>query len=184
MATTTALGVLEVLSIPKGMEAADAMLKAADVHLISAATACPGKYVVVVYGEVAEVSSSVQAGINVAMEKTIDHLTIPNIHPQVIPAINACSDVGEVEAIGTEELFSVCAAIEAADAAVKAATVRLIEVRLARGLGGKSFFVLTGDVASVRAGIEAGKALVEKRGLVSDCVVIPSPHPDLVKAII
>ena len=42
MATTTALGVLEVLSIPKGMEAADAMLKAADVHLISAATACPG----------------------------------------------------------------------------------------------------------------------------------------------
>lgn len=184
MATTTALGAIEIISIPKGMEAADAMLKAANVQLVTAATACPGKYVVVVFGEVAEVNASVQAGKTVAKEKTIDSLVIPNVHEQVMPAIHACSSVDKVDAIGTEELFSVCGAIEAADAAAKAATVDLIEVRLARGLGGKSFFVLTGDVASVRAGIEAGRAVCERRGLVSDCVVIPSPHPELIKAIL
>ena len=43
---TTALGALEILSIPKGMEACDAMLKAATVELVSSGTTCPGKYII------------------------------------------------------------------------------------------------------------------------------------------
>ena len=57
----------------------------------------------------------------------------------------------ETEVVGVMETFSLCAAVIAADASVKAAEVDLIEVRLGRGLGGKSFIVLTGDVAAVRA---------------------------------
>ena len=41
--------------------------------------------------------------------------------------------------------------IEAADAAAKAATVTLMEVRLAMALGGKAFCTMTGDVARSRA---------------------------------
>ncbi|MGI5929101.1 BMC domain-containing protein [Pseudoflavonifractor sp.] len=180
----TALGAIEVQSIPKGIEAGDAMLKAAHVELISAGTVCAGKYVVVVAGEVDAVNASVQAGAAMAGGKLIDSLLIPRIHPQVPRAINACTDVGSVQAVGTMELFSVCAAIQAADAAVKAATVDLIEVRLGRGLGGKSFVVLTGDVASVRAAVESGRTAAREKGLVSDCTVVPSPHPDLVKALL
>lgn len=180
----TALGVIEVFSIPKGIEAGDAMLKAAGVQLVSAGTVCAGKYVVIVAGEVDAVNASTAAGKTVAGTKLIDSLVIPTIHPQVPKAINACTDVGEVEAVGTIELFSVCAAIDAADAAVKAAAVQLIEVRLGRGLGGKSFVVLTGDVASTRAAVEAARAVATTQGLVSDCTVVPSPHPDLVRALL
>lgn len=179
-----ALGTIEVCSIPKGIEAGDAMLKAADVELVSAGTVCAGKYVVLVCGEVDAVSASVSAGKTVAGTKLIDSLVIPSIHEQVPKAINACTDVGRVEAVGTMELFSVCAAVAAADAAVKAARVRLIEVRLGRGLGGKSFLVLTGDVASVRSAVEAGRGALAAKGMVSDCTVVPSPHPDLVRALL
>ncbi len=179
-----ALGTLEVLSIPRGMEACDAMLKAASVSLVSAGTTCPGKYIIIVYGEVAEVTASIKAGVNTAGEKVIDTLVIPSVHEQVAPAINACSAVTKVESIGTIELYSVCAAVQAADAVVKAAEVDLIEVRLGRGLGGKSFIVFTGDVASVRAAVEAGRAAASSKGMVSDCVVIPSPHPDFVKSLL
>lgn len=180
----TALGALEIFSIPKGIEAGDAMLKAANVELVSASTVCAGKYVVVIHGAVDAVKASVDAGVQVGGSKVIDSLVIPNIDPQVPKAIVACSDVGDVAAVGTIELFSVCSAIAAADAAVKAARVQLIEVRLGRGLGGKSFLVLTGDVSSVKAATQAAGEAETSEGLVSDITVIPSPHPDLVRALL
>ena len=89
-----------------------------------------------------------------------------------------------MEAVGVMETYSLCAAVVAADAAVKAAEVDLIEVRLGRGLGGKSFIILTGDVAAVRAAVDAGTALDEVQGLMSRSVVIPSPHPDIIKSLL
>ena len=52
------LGLLETNSIARGVEAGDAMLKAADVTLIKAGPVCPGKYTVLIYGEVAAVASN------------------------------------------------------------------------------------------------------------------------------
>jgi microcompartment protein CcmL/EutN len=66
----------------------------------------------------------------------------------------------------------------------KAADVRLIEVRLGRGLGGKAFITITGKVAAVTAAIRAAKSLDEVGGLVSEDVVIPSPHPDLLECLL
>ena len=59
----------------------------------------------------------------------------------------------------------------------------LLEVRLGRGLGGKSFILLTGEVAAVQASIKAAEALEETQGLMAKSAVIPSPHPDMLKAI-
>ena len=66
-----------------------------------------------------------------------------------------------------------------ADAAVKAAEVSLLDVRLGTGIGGKSFVVLTGEVAAVRAAVDAGINAPEARGLVVSSVVIPNPVPEL-----
>ena len=88
-----------------------------------------------------------------------------------------------IKAVVRMETFSLCAAIYAADAAVKASEVRLLEVRLGRGLGGKSFVLLTGDVASAQAAIKAAESIEETRGLMSKSVVIPAPHPDLRKTL-
>jgi microcompartment protein CcmL/EutN len=75
-------------------------------------------------------------------------------------------------------------AVIAADACVKAAEVQLIEVRLGRGMGGKSFVLLTGDVAAVEAAVRAAESLEEAEGMMSKSVVIPSPHPDLIKSLL
>ena len=179
----SAIGMNEVMSIPLGYQAADAMLKASEVELVSAGCVCAGKYYVVVIGEVAAVRSSVEAGREVAGSALVDSLVIPNVDAQVAPAISACTSPEELRALGVMETFSLCAAVYAADAAAKAADIELLEVRLGRGLGGKSFITLTGEVAAVQSAVKAAESLEETRGMMAQSVVIPAPHPDLLRSI-
>lgn len=179
-----ALGMVELNSIPKGIEAADAMLKAAEVELNTAQAVCAGKYIAVVSGDVAAVKASVEAGVEKASDKLVDSIVISSVDPQVLTAISACTEIAYTDAVAIMETFSLSAAVIAADAAVKAAEVTLVEIRLGRGLGGKSFIVMTGDVAACKAAVEAGEALEEVKGLMNESVVIPSPHKDLIQAIL
>ena len=178
-----AIGMNEFMSIPTGILACDAMLKSAAVELVSAGCVCAGKYYIVVSGEVAAVRASVEAGKEVSESLLIDSMIIPNVDAIVAPAIAACTTVEDMKALGIMETYSLCAAVNAADAAVKAAAVQLLEVRLGRGLGGKSFIILTGEVADVEAAVKAAEALEETAGLMAQSVVIPSPHPELLRAI-
>lgn len=179
----SAIGMNEIMSIPLGYEACDAMLKASSVELVSAGCVCAGKFYIVVTGEVAAVRSSVEAGKEKAGSSLVDSLVIPNVDEQVAPAISACTFPEEMKALGVMETFSLCAAVYAADAAAKAADIELLEVRLGRGLGGKSFITLTGEVAAVQAAVKAAEALEEPQGMMSQSVVIPAPHPDLLRTI-
>ena len=174
---------LVLLSIPLGILAGDQMLKTADVRLVSAQTVCAGKYIVVVSGEVAAVRSAVNAGVAAAEHGLVDSLIIPNVDERVIRAMSGACDIDSAQAVGVVETFSLACAIQVADAAVKTAAVEIIEVRLGRGLGGKSFVILTGEVAAVRAAIDAGEHAENTEGLVVSSVVIPSPHPDMVRAL-
>lgn len=178
------IGFLELNSIAKGVEAADAILKAADVRLIFAKTVCPGKYVVMFTGEVAAVAASLDAGTRLAGHTVVDSVVIPRIHPQVIEAINAATAPGEVNAVGVMEFFSITAAVYAADAAVKAADIALIGVQLGIGLGGKSFVTLTGEVAAVNESVQCGTAIGKERGLLVGSVVIPNPREEIFHALL
>ena len=91
--------------------------------------------------------------------------------------------VEQVLAVGVMETFSLASSISAADTAVKAADVELIEVRLGRGMGGKSFVIVTGEVAAVEAAVQAAEGSEQTHGLISSSVVIPSPHMDIVRAL-
>ena len=173
------IGFLELSSIAKGIEAADAMLKAAEVCLLSAKPSCPGKYHVLVSGEVAAVQSSIAAGAAVGGAYVVDQLVIARIHPQVIEAINLATLPEGPNAVGILEYFSVTASILGADAAVKAADVTLLEVRLGTGIGGKSYVILTGEVAAVEEATLCGAACAAETGMLVSRVVIPSPHPDV-----
>jgi len=178
-----ALGMIETMSVPLGIQAGDAMLKAAEVELVASQAACAGKYIVIVEGDVAAVRSSVEAGKASAGSALVDSLVIPGIHEQVAPAIGAAAEIEEVNALGIMESYSMCAAILAADAAVKAAAVSLIEVRLGRGLGGKAFVILTGEVAAVQSAVQAAQALEEVQGMFGASTVIPSPHKKIIDSI-
>lgn len=175
-----AVGAVETSSIARGLEVADAMCKAAQVNLLVCNPTCPGKYLVVVGGLVAEVTSAVEAGRTTAADTIVDETVIPNVHPQVLEAFSATTLPGDVGAVGIIEAFSLASTIVAGDEAVKAANVTLLEIRLARALGGKGYVLLTGEVSAVRAAVDAGVAAGREQGLLLGSTVIPSPHPDLI----
>lgn len=175
-----AIGLVEFNSIAKGIESTDAMLKTGQVEIIVSRPICPGKYISLVWGDVSAVESAVKAGVLKGGVNVIDDFVLPNVHPQVIPACSAGSAVVDVQALGVMETFSVATMIVAADTAVKAGDVDLIEIRLGMGLGGKSFTTLTGDVAAVKTAVEAGAKIAADKGLLVQQVVIPSPHKNLI----
>lgn len=179
-----AIGFLELNSIAKGVEAADAILKAADVDLIFARTICPGKYNVMFSGEVAAVTASMDAGKAVGDAHVIDSVVIARLHPQVVQAINAATVPEKAGAVGVMEFFSITASVYAADAAVKAADITLIDVRLGAGLGGKSYVTLTGEVAAVSEAVKCGTAAAGSQGLVVSSVVIPNPRQEIFESLL
>lgn len=178
-AEVLAVGCVETSSIARGVQAADGMLKAARVQFLACNPVCPGKYIVMVGGLVAEVEASVRAGQVTAADTLVDATVIPRIHPQVLEAFTAATMPAKVEAIGMIETFSLVASVLAGDQAVKAARVDLLEIRLARALGGKAYVLLTGQVSAVRAALEAGERAARENGLLLGTTLIPSPHPDL-----
>ncbi|MBI3038401.1 BMC domain-containing protein [bacterium] len=174
-----AIGLIELSSIAMGFLTADAMLKAASVEIVLSRTVCPGKYIVLIWGDVAAVEASVRAGVSVSQGYLVNELVIPNIHPQIFPAITATNPVKTTDALGVLETFDVVSTILAADASAKAANVTLCEIRLAMALGGKAFYSFTGDVAAVEAAIAAGREVLESNGLIVNWVVIPRPREEL-----
>ncbi|MBI5464009.1 MAG: BMC domain-containing protein [Ignavibacteriales bacterium] len=179
-----AIGLIELTSIASGYVAADTMLKTSEVDLLLSRSICSGKYMVLIGGDVAAVKSSVDAGKAAAKGTVVDSFVIPNVHPEVFSAIAGPNQIEMLNALGIIESFSVASLIEAADAAVKTASVKLMEIRLAMALGGKAFVTLTGDVAAVESAVKAGSALCADRGLLVNRVVIPNPRKELVKEII
>jgi ethanolamine utilization protein EutM len=78
------------------------------------------------------------------------------------------------EALGMIETKSFAALVEAADAMVKAARVELVSYE--KTGGGFVTAVVRGDVAAVKAAVEAGVRSAEKVGEVVSVHVIPRPH--------
>ena len=52
-----------------------------------------------------------------------------------------------------------------------------------QGMGGKSFVIVTGEVAAVEAAVQAAEGSEQTQGLISSSVVIPSPHMDIIRAL-
>ena len=179
-----AIGLVEFTSIAKGIEAADAMVKVANVDILISTPVCPGKYYVLVHGDVAAVESSIKAGIRIGANYVVDDFILPNVHPAVYPAITSTAEIREIQALGVMESFSIASMIVCADSALKAADVEAIELRLGTGIGGKSFFTLTGDVAAVQAAVEVGAKKAIEKGFLVEQVVIPSPSKKLLKSLI
>jgi len=179
-----AIAMVELNSIAKGVQAADEMLKSSDVALVMAQPICAGKYMALVSGDVDSVERALEVGKEVAGEFLVDDFLIPNVHSSVFPALTATTRIQDIDSLAVIETFSVASAIMAADAAVKAAAVDIIEIRCATGLGGKSFLYLTGDVASVNSAVEAGIDVLQGTGLILSHVVIPSPSREIGRCIL
>jgi microcompartment protein CcmL/EutN len=173
-----ALALLEFSSIAAGIQAGDAMVKRAPVEHIRSGTVQPGHYLVLVAGDVASVGEAVQAGVETGQTALRDQLFLPNVHPDVVSALTKGFQPAQpVEALGVVETHTVAAAILAADAGLKGALVRLHQLRLADGLGGKGLAIFAGLVTDVEAAVEIGATLAANQ-LVRR-VIIPQLHMEM-----
>jgi len=175
------LGVVECRGIAAGVEIADGMMKTADVELVRAGTICSGRYMIYVSGDRSAVSASVRHAEE-SGRSLKGSFVISNISRQVVAAIKKEKLLHEPGALGVIECRCVSVGIAAADAAVKRSAIALAKLVTGQGINGKSYFVICGDVASVREAAEAaehalGKDLIE-------ATVIPRPDASVVKSLL
>ena len=176
-----ALAMIELSSIARGISVCDVVIKKAAIRLVKASTAHPGKYLVIFRGGVGEVEESLKAGKMASGDALIDTLILPNPHQQLEEALQGPRTV-ELASVAILESYSVSATIRAADAALKAAEVHARSIRLADDIGGKGYFIMSGDLHDVEAAVAAGQAAIGT-GLVAGVEIIANPHPELVVAL-
>ncbi|MDO5038038.1 MAG: BMC domain-containing protein [Tissierellia bacterium] len=176
-----AIGVLESSGIAKGIQACDEMLKTGAVTVVLSNSTCPGKHMTVVTGNVSDVEASMAMGQEILGHYYVDHLVLANVEEGVVHGLMGIPSPREIEAIGILEYFSMTGAVYGADAALKAADVDIVQMKMGFALGGKSYLVLTGKVGAIKSAIQAGLMVSKEHGLIFDSTIIPSPHEDLIR---
>ena len=179
-----AIGMIEFKTTATGITAADAMVKTSEVELIEAQTVCPGKYIAIISGDLSAVKAAVDAASTQYEDQLIDNFVLGNPHESIFPALYGAAQIEKVSALGILETYDASSIIVAADAAAKTAIVDLIEVRVAKGMCGKSFMLMTGEVSAVTASIEKAKAVAGERGMYLDSSVIAHPDAKVIESIL
>jgi microcompartment protein CcmL/EutN len=176
-----ALALLEIDSIAVGVLTGDAMVKRAPVAVLRAGSVHPGKYLVLVGGEVADVEEALDAGRDAAGNQRTDEVFLPDVHPDVVAGVRGEREPGNGEAIGVFETRTVAALIRATDRGVKGAEVTLREMRLADDLGGKAYCVFRGAIADVEAALDAAEGSLPHPDLLVARVLVPRIHEEMLE---
>jgi microcompartment protein CcmL/EutN len=181
-----AIGLIELSSVHKGYEALDRMCKAAFVTKLVARTICSGKYLILVQGELADVEASVRAAQEAADYSLVNALTIPNVDEKIFPAISGATafDGPPPDGMLIVETFSVVACIKAADFAVKTAEVDILRMHVAMALGGKGYFVLTGNIDALKSALEPVLEFLKEEGSLVGYSLITQPSPELLQEVL
>jgi len=191
-----ALGMIETKGLVAMFEAADAMLKAANVTFSGWVPVGSGLVTAFVEGDVAAVKAATDVGASAA--RRVGEVScvqvIPRPHDDLDkfvasaakkPAVPA--NGGEVKkdpgnALGLLETRGLVGVIEGSDAMVKAAGVDL--VRLVEIGGGFVTAIVRGDVGSVRAAVDAGAEAARRAGELVSSHIIARPHDGLIEGML
>lgn len=179
-----AIGMIEFKTVASGITAADVMVKTAEVEIVEAQTVCPGKYIAIITGDLSAVTVAVETAQTQYPQQLIDSFVLGNPHDDIFPAIYGASSVEHVSALGILESYDAASIIVAADIAAKTAIVKLIELRIAKGMCGKSYMLLTGEVSAVTAAIEKSRTSIAEKGMVLDYSVIAHPDQQIIRSIL
>lgn len=178
------IGMIEFNSIAMGIQTTDIMLKQSDISLIRTSTICPGKYVTIIYGDTGSVKSAMIKGEQFAEIYIVESFTIPNVDNSVIKAINGTNHINVGSAVGVLEFYSVSSAILAADEAVKAGNVSLVDIKIGFAIGGKGVVILTGNIGSIKASVNTALNSSKKTGLLMNYAILPRADERLLESLI
>lgn len=176
------IGILEFSSIGRGIEITDIMVKASNVKVERARHICSGKFFTLITGEVSEVEEGILAAQSVEESAKLKSVLIPNVHPDIIMGISHKYRTLSLGAIGILELSSIVSAIKALDKSLKSAEVRLAKLNLSSGIGSKAYYIIAGDVASVKEAMEEGSQCAEVNKIISN-IVISAPSVEILESL-
>ncbi len=175
---TQAIGILELTSIARGMELGDVMLKSANVQLLLCRTLCPGKFLLMLGGDVAPCSRQSPPAPR-ALGRCCGQPGAGQHSPQRTTG-DQRSQRGRAAAGGGDRRNLERGGVhQRADRAVKAANVTLVRVHMAFGIGGKCYMVVAGDIADVDNAVTVASDSAGEKGLLVHRAVIPRPHDAL-----
>jgi microcompartment protein CcmL/EutN len=179
-----ALAIVEFSDIPVGIYAADAMLKKAPIAFIKCGTITRGRYLVMIGGSTAAVEEARDEGLAQGGDRVLDHLLLADVHPRVYDAIVGTRRPGGQGAVAILETDTVASNVRAAEVALKATDVELLEIRLAdAGLSGKGVSLYQGDLYHIEEAVAAARRFLEGAGTGMRHRIIPAPHEALLAQI-
>lgn len=179
-----AIGMVELKTVSAGITVTDEMVKSAEVDIIQSETVCPGKYIAIISGNLGAVTVAVDKAKEFCPDKLIDSFVLGNPHEDIFPAIYGTTHVNKISALGILETYDAASIIIASDIAAKTAIVDLIEVRIAKGMCGKSYMLITGEVSAVDAAIEKAKQAIKESGMLLDSSVIAHPSDQMIQMLL
>ncbi len=180
MSDHPALAIVEFSSIAVGTRATDALMKRSPVTLRRAGSFQPGRFAALFTGQVAEVDEAFVEALRVGAEALFDRLFLADVDAAVLAAaLGKSSDWNDGDCLAVIESSSLAGVIEASDAAIKGAEVRITQMRLGDGLGGKGVAHLIGEQHDIEAAVEIGTARATRPDRVIQTSMIPRLDNDV-----
>lgn len=176
-----ALGVAEFKSIAKGIEMLDTMTKKANIKIVENKIVCIGKFFVIVSGEVADVTAAIEALDGLSDSELVGAKVIPSLADGVIEKINGKIVRENITALGVVETKDLNSGLYCGNYIKKSSNVEILRISLTLGLGGKALVIFTGDIASVRNGIDIANEKVKNPNDIISAVAIPSPSEEFIE---
>lgn len=166
--------VVEFFSIAEGFEALDKFLKKVDVDVYKAGTTCPGKYYFIILGD----TESINIGLNnLSFEQK--KIIISGVSEDTLKAIKNKTIKKMKNSIGIFEFSNISESIYSLDGVLKKTNVEVVKLVLGYGIGGKSYYVVTGNVDSIEEAI----ILITKSYKVKNYKKINNPSNGILKYI-
>lgn len=180
----TSIAVLEYSSIIRGLYVVDVAIKRAPVMLLRAAPVSQGRFALLFSGGATEVEEAHVAAIDASGDSLVENALIAQVTRGLAPAIGGkAQPPAKGAAIGMLESSSIAAAVEAANCVMKSGSVALNRFHLGKGLGGKSYFVFSGELKNVQACLKAGQELLEAKGRLLGSELIARPHAEFLEVV-
>jgi microcompartment protein CcmL/EutN len=138
-----AIAILEFRDISVGLFATDAMVKKAPIAVLKSGTISQGRFLTLVGGTTASVEESYEAGLELGGDSILDNVFLPDVHPAVHDGIlGNRSKEDWTGALGIIETNTVACNVMAAEKAMKATDLGLLELRLSDSwLAGKGISI-------------------------------------------
>lgn len=154
MATTSfSLGILEFTSIAKGYQCTNTVGAESGIEIVEATFVSPGKFFLLFRGAQGDVERVLGKVLSPYRPWLIDSAIIRNTSQDLLNGFYGLTKNQLEGDLLVAEFQSMASALRAAHLGMSQCGLKIIEVRSSRGLGGKSFALLTGPTESVMAGL-------------------------------